>query len=147
MFTSLVQKACAKTHSSGNHPLRCNNHQFVLPHFCCLLSFQKEQQLQTATTHHGVPAQRGPVGESAVAEAAHVGLLPRVDPLVPLEGVELGELLVAVFAAVRTLACKGTSIHGVRVGGAGGGQSAQKKYVVCYLAPVWIFKCWWREFL
>lgn len=64
-----------------------------------------------------MPAQRGPVGESAVAEAAHVGLLPRVDPLVPLEGVELGELLVAVFAAVRTLACKGTSIHGVRVGG------------------------------
>lgn len=117
--------------------------------FCRLLSFQKEQQLQT-TTHHGVPAQRGPVGESAVAEAAHVGLLPRVDPLVPLEGVELGELLVAVFAAVRTLACKGTSRHCVRVWGGGdskGRQSAQKKYVACYWSPVWIFKCWWREFL
>lgn len=64
-----------------------------------------------------MPAQRGPVGESAVAEAAHVGLLPRVDPLVPLEGVELGELLVAVFAAVRTLACKGTSRHCVSLRG------------------------------
>lgn len=108
--------------------------------FCRLLSFQKEQQLQT-TTHHGVPAQRGPVCESAVAEAAHVGLLPRVDPLVPLEGVELGELLVAVFAAVRTLACKGTSRHCVSLRGKKSGNG------VCYWSPVWIFKCWWREFL
>lgn len=73
--------------------------------------------LPPTPTHHGVPAQRGPVGESAAAEAAHVGLLPRVNPLVPLEGIELGELLVAVFAAVRTLACNGTSIMSVLKGG------------------------------
>lgn len=58
-------------------------------------------------THHGVPAQRGPVGEGAAAQAAHVGLLPRVDALVPLQRVELRELLVAVFAAVGTVACRG----------------------------------------
>lgn len=106
--------------------------------FCSLPSLEKEQQFQSAaavaeaTTHHGVPAQRGPVGESAAAEAAHVGLLPRVDALVPLQGVELRELLVAVFAAVRTLACssgmKGTSGHRANVG------KRKIKGVVCLCA-------------
>ena len=54
-----------------------------------------------------MPADGGLVGEGAVAEAAHVGLLPRVDALVPLERVELGELLGAVLAAVGPLACRG----------------------------------------
>lgn len=55
-------------------------------------------------THHSVPAKGGLVCESAMTEPTHVGLLPRVNSLVPLEGIELGELLIAVFAAVRTLA-------------------------------------------
>ena len=59
------------------------------------------------SSHHGVPSDGGLVGEGAVAEAAHVGLLPRVDALVPLERVELGELLGAVLAAVGTLAWRG----------------------------------------
>ena len=59
------------------------------------------------SAHHGVPADGGLVGEGAVAEAAHVGLLPRVDALVPLERVELGELLGAVLAAVGPLAWRG----------------------------------------
>lgn len=59
----------------------------------------------SGATHHGVPAEGGLVGEGAAAEATHVGLLPGVDALVPLEGVELGELLVAVLAAVGALAC------------------------------------------
>lgn len=58
----------------------------------------------TSTTHHGVPAEGGLVGERAAAEATHVGLLSCVDALVPLEGIELGELLRAVFTAVRALA-------------------------------------------
>lgn len=50
-----------------------------------------------------MPAQGGLVGKSAAAEAAHVRFLSCVNPLVSLEGVELGELLLAVFTAVRTL--------------------------------------------
>lgn len=94
-------------------------------------------------THHGVPAQRGPVGEGAAAQAAHVGLLPRVDALVPLQRVELRELLVAVFAAVGTVAC--------RVGGGGIvsvlGREKAKGSMFVFGSPVWIFRCWWREFL
>lgn len=52
-----------------------------------------------------MPAEGGLVGEGAAAEATHVGLLSGVDALVPLEGVELGELLVAVLTAVGALAC------------------------------------------
>lgn len=55
------------------------------------------------TAHHRVPTKGGLVCEGASAEATHVGFLPGVDALVPLEGVELGELLVAIFTAVRTL--------------------------------------------
>lgn len=56
------------------------------------------------TTHHGVPPDGGFVRESAVAEHAHVGLLPGVDAIVPLQGVQLCELLAALIAAVRPLA-------------------------------------------
>lgn len=55
-------------------------------------------------THHGVPAEGRLVGERAAAEATHVGLLSRVDALVPLEGIELGKLLLTVLTAVRALA-------------------------------------------
>lgn len=58
----------------------------------------------SGAAHHGVPAEGGFVGEGAAAEATHVGLLSGVDALVPLEGVELGELLAAVLAAVGALA-------------------------------------------
>lgn len=50
-----------------------------------------------------MPTKGGLVCEGASAEATHVGFLPGVDALVPLEGVELGELLVTVFTAVWTL--------------------------------------------
>lgn len=59
----------------------------------------------SGAAHHGVPAEGGLIGEGAAAEATHVGLLSGVDALVPLEGVELGELLVAVLTAVGALAC------------------------------------------
>lgn len=50
-----------------------------------------------------MPAKCGLVCESALTETTHVGFLSRVNSLVPLEGIELGELFIAVFAAVRTL--------------------------------------------
>ena len=56
------------------------------------------------TTNHSVPAEGGLVREGAVTKATHVGLLPRVDTLVPLQGVDLGEVLVTFFTTVRTLA-------------------------------------------
>lgn len=55
-------------------------------------------------THRGVSAKSRLVGESAAAQPAHVGLLAGVDALVPLESVELREMLVAVSAGVRTFA-------------------------------------------
>lgn len=55
------------------------------------------------TAHHSVPAEGGLVCKGASTKTAHVGFLSCVDPLVPLKGVELGELLVTVFTAVRTL--------------------------------------------
>ena len=59
--------------------------------------------MQVYRPHHGVPADGRLIGEGAVTEAAHVGLLPCVDPLVPLQGVQLGEALVTEGAAVGTL--------------------------------------------
>lgn len=53
--------------------------------------------------NHSVPAKGGLVRKSASTKTTHVGLLSCVNTLVPLEGVELGELLVTVFTAVRTL--------------------------------------------
>lgn len=56
-----------------------------------------------STTHHSVPAKGGLVCKSASTETTHVGFLSCVNTLVPLQGIELGELLVTVFTAVRTL--------------------------------------------
>lgn len=50
-----------------------------------------------------MPAEGGLVSEGATAKTTHVGFFSRVNSLVPLEGVELGELLVTVFTAVWTL--------------------------------------------
>lgn len=47
----------------------------------------------------------GLVGERPPARVAHEGLLPRVDPVVALQRVELCELLAALVAAVGTLPC------------------------------------------
>lgn len=54
------------------------------------------------TADHSVPAKGGLVCEGAVTKATHVGFLSSVNTLVPLEGVELCELLVTVLTAVRT---------------------------------------------
>jgi len=67
-----------------------------------------EGTISEASAHQRVPAQRGLVGEGASAQAAHVRLLPGVDALVPLQRVELGELLLAFLTAVRTLAWQST---------------------------------------
>lgn len=48
-------------------------------------------------------AEGGHVCECPVAEATHVGFLSCVNTPVPLQGVDLGESLVAVFTAVWTL--------------------------------------------
>lgn len=48
-------------------------------------------------------AQRGLVRKGAAAEPTHVGFLSGVNALVPLEGVELRELLLAEFTTVRPL--------------------------------------------
>lgn len=53
----------------------------------------------------GVPPQRGLVGECPPARVAHEWLLPCVDPVVALEGVELRELLAALVTAVWPLPC------------------------------------------
>ena len=50
-----------------------------------------------------MPAKGGLICKGAVTKATHVGFLSCVDTLVPLEGVELGELLFTLFTAVRTL--------------------------------------------
>lgn len=57
-----------------------------------------------STANHSVPAKGGLVCKCAATKATHVGFLSCVDTLVPLEGIELGELLFTVFTAVRTLA-------------------------------------------
>ena len=53
--------------------------------------------------HHSVPTEGGLVCKGAPTETTHVWLLSCVDTLVPLEGIELGEVLVTVFTAVGTL--------------------------------------------
>lgn len=58
---------------------------------------------QRSHTHHSVPAQGGLVSKGAFAEPTHVGLLSRMNPLVPLQRVELSEVFITGLAAVRTL--------------------------------------------
>lgn len=53
-----------------------------------------------------VPPQRGLVGEGSAAGVAHEGLLAGVDAVVPLQRVQLRELLPALVAAVGPLACR-----------------------------------------
>lgn len=53
--------------------------------------------------NHSVPAKGGLVCKGACTKATHVGFFSCVNTLVPLEGIELGELLVTVFTAVWTL--------------------------------------------
>lgn len=80
-------------------------YESLMPSILCpFLMLPQVKPTATGATHHGVPAESGLVGERAAAEATHVGLLSRVDALVPLEGIELRELLLAVLTAVRTLA-------------------------------------------
>lgn len=80
-------------------------YESLMPSILCpFLMLPQVKPTATGATHHGVPAEGGLVGEGAAAEATHVGLLSCVDALVPLEGIELRELLLAVFTAVRTLA-------------------------------------------
>lgn len=59
-----------------------------------------------STTYHSVPAKGGLVCKGASTEAAHVGFLSGVNTLVPLQSIDLGELLLTVFTAVRTLTCQ-----------------------------------------
>lgn len=61
----------------------------------------------TARAHRGVSPEGGLVGERPPARVAHEGLLPRVDPVVALQRVELCELLAALVAAVGTLPWEG----------------------------------------
>lgn len=62
-----------------------------------------------------MPAKGGLVSKGAAAEATHVGFLSCVNTLVPLQRVDLSELLFTVLAAVRTLTWltiqEGTDIH------------------------------------
>lgn len=53
----------------------------------------------------GVPPERGLVGECPPARIAHEWLLPRVDPMVALERVELRELLATLVTTVGPLPC------------------------------------------
>lgn len=55
--------------------------------------------------NHSVPAKGRFVCEGACAQATHVRLFSCVNPLVPLQGIELGELLLTEFTGVRTLTC------------------------------------------
>lgn len=66
-----------------------------------------------STTHHSVPAKGGLVCKGASTEAAHVGFLSGVNTLVPLQGIELGELLLTVFTAVWTLTYQSHAGRGV----------------------------------
>lgn len=50
-----------------------------------------------------MPAQGGFVGEGAAAGVAHEGFLARVDAVVPLQRVQLRELLPTLVTAVRPL--------------------------------------------
>lgn len=61
-------------------------------------------------THQSVSPKGGFICEGALTEAAHIGLLSRVDALVPLERVQLGELFIAVFTAVRSLTCNNRKV-------------------------------------
>lgn len=56
-----------------------------------------------AGLYRGVPAQRGFVGEGPAAGVAHEGLLAGVDAVVPLQRVQLRELLPTLVTAVRPL--------------------------------------------
>ena len=53
--------------------------------------------------YRSVPPQRGLIGECPPARVAHERLLPCVDPVVALEGVELRKLLAALVTAVWPL--------------------------------------------
>lgn len=57
--------------------------------------------------HRGVPPERGLVGECPPARIAHEWLLPRVDPMVALERVELRELLATLVTTVGPLPWEG----------------------------------------
>lgn len=55
--------------------------------------------------YRGMPPESGLVGECPPARVTHEWLLPRVDAMVTLESVELGELLPALVTAIRTFPC------------------------------------------
>lgn len=54
------------------------------------------------TAYRGVPPESGLVSKRPPARVTHEWLLPRVDAMVTLESVELGELLTTLVTAVRT---------------------------------------------
>lgn len=60
-----------------------------------------------------VPSEGGLVREGSPARVAHEGLLPGVYAVVPLQRVELGELLPALVTAVGPLAWKRSTAAGV----------------------------------
>lgn len=60
------------------------------------------------SAYGSVSPQRGLVRECPPTGIAHEWLLARVDPVMTLQGVELGELLPTLVATVGPLACDGT---------------------------------------
>lgn len=69
-----------------------------------------------AEPYRCVPPERGLVREGSPARVAHEGLLPGVYAVVPLQGIELGELLPALVTAVGPLAWKRSTAAGVTQG-------------------------------
>lgn len=55
--------------------------------------------------YRGMPPQGGLVSECPPTRVTHEWLLPRVDAMVTLESVELGELLPTLVTAIRTFPC------------------------------------------
>lgn len=55
--------------------------------------------------YRGMPSESGLVGERPPARVTHEWLLPRVDAMVTLESIELGELLPTLVTAIRTFPC------------------------------------------